>query len=180
MKQAYVDYLTDWAGEETRTIWEEKICGLGSPLMDADDDLKDIEKIIPEHWKSYLYKENGQRKKMILYTMNSSSFIDYKEKAVDKLKRVVDIFREIKNEVCLLWYWDTAMEATLQTTYPEYWIELQKIVQQYREEAWGIYEEELNYSIAVQLSDAYYGDGCKLSHEMTIAKKAVMVQNYDC
>lgn len=180
MKEAYVDYLTDWAGEETRTIWEEKICGLGSPLMDIDDNFEDIEGLTPEHWKPYLYKENGQRKKMILYTMNSSSFIDYKEKAVDKLKRVLDIFRESRDDICLLWYWDTSMEVTLQTTYPEYWKVFQQIRKQYRDENWGIYEEELDYTLTVSLSDAYYGDGCKISHEMTIAEKPVMLQNYDC
>lgn len=180
MKEAYVDYLTDWAGEETRSIWEEKICGVGSSLMDKEENPEDIEGLIPGSWKPYLYKENGQRKKVILYTMNSSSFIDYKEKAVDKLERVLDIFRESKDDVCLLWYWDTAMEATLQITYPEHWMEFQGIVQQYREEDWGIYEEELDYSMAIQLSDAYYGDGCKISHEMTKAEKPVMLQNYDC
>ena len=32
MKQAYVDYLTDWAGEETRDIWKEKIYNLSNSI----------------------------------------------------------------------------------------------------------------------------------------------------
>jgi len=180
MKEAYVEYLTDWAGEETRSLWEEKISGLGSPLMDMDDLQEDVEKLTPEEWKKYLYKADGRRKKMILYAINSSSFIDYKEKAVDKLRRVLDIFRESKDDICVLWYWDTAMEATLQTTYPEFWIEYQKIAARFKEEDWGIYEEDVDSKLAVQLSDAYYGDGCKISQAMVMAQKPVMLQNYDC
>lgn len=35
MKEVYVELLTEFAGEDTRQIWEEKILGLGSPLQDA-------------------------------------------------------------------------------------------------------------------------------------------------
>lgn len=34
MKEVYVELLTEFAGEDTRPIWEEKILGLGSPLYD--------------------------------------------------------------------------------------------------------------------------------------------------
>lgn len=180
MKEAYVEYLTDWAGEETRSLWEEKISGLGSPLMDVVDSSEEVEKNTPESWKKYLYKEDGRRKKMVLYAINSSSFIDYKEKAVRKLKNVLEIFKESKDDICLLWYWDTAMETTLQTTYPEFWDEYQKMVQQYKEEDWGIYEEDVDSKLAVLLSDAYYGDGCKISQAMVMAEKPVMLQNFDC
>lgn len=35
MKEVYVELLTEFAGEDTRGIWEEKILGLGSPAYDA-------------------------------------------------------------------------------------------------------------------------------------------------
>jgi len=180
MKQAYVDYLTDWAGEETRQLWEEKICGYGSPLMDLKDNRKEIEKEIPESWKTYLYKTSGDSKKVILYHISSASFIDYKEKAVDKLKRVLDIFKENKEEICPLWYWDVAMEETLIKDYPNMWKEFKQIVEQYKKEAWGIYNEQPSRKLMVRLSDAYYGDGSNVSQMMVMAEKPVMLQNYDC
>lgn len=180
MRQAYVDYLTDWAGEDTRGIWEEKICGFGSPLMDKQDDREEIENLLPESWKSCLYKENGERKKVILYSMSSASFIDYKEKAVDKLKRVLVIFKENKDDICLLWYWDVVMEETLKTNYPALWTEFCQIVQGYREEAWGIFEIEADRELMVRFSDAYYGDGSAVSQAMVMVKKPVMLENFEC
>ena len=36
MKEVYVELLTEFAGEDTRAIWEKKILGLGSPLYDME------------------------------------------------------------------------------------------------------------------------------------------------
>ena len=180
MKEAYVEYLTDWAGEETRSIWEEKICGLGSPLLDKEDNRDEIEKRIPENWKKYLYKANGERKKVILYNIPAGSFIDYKEKAIDKLQRVLEIFKENKDDICLFWYWDKSLESTLKEDYIHLWSQFLKIVEQYQEEAWGIYEEDVDKDLIVSLSDAYYGDGSVISQVMVMAEKPVMLQNYDC
>lgn len=180
MKEAYVEYLTDWAGKETRSIWEEKISGLGSPLMDCKDSSEEQEKNTPEEWKKYLYKADGKRKKTILFAINSSSFIDYKEKAIQKLKNVLNIFKESREDICLLWFWDTAMETTFQTTYPNLWTEYQGVVERFKEENWGIYVKDIDSKLAVLLSDAYYGDGCKVSQAMVMAQKPVMLQNFDC
>lgn len=180
VKQNYVDYLTDWAGEDTRALWEEKICGYGSTLMDLKDDSEKIEKDLPENWKMYLYKENEERKKVILYYISSASFIDYKEKAVDKLKRVLEIFKENKEEICLLWYWDVTMEETLKKEYPEFWKEFKNIAEQYKKEAWGIYDEHPNKELMVRLCDAYYGDGSAVSQMMVMEEKPVMLQNFEC
>ncbi|MCM1244675.1 MAG: LicD family protein [Roseburia sp.] len=35
MKDVYIELLSEFAGEDTRTVWEEKIQGIGSPLYDA-------------------------------------------------------------------------------------------------------------------------------------------------
>lgn len=35
MKEVYVELLTEFAGEDTRGMWEEKILGLGSPVWDG-------------------------------------------------------------------------------------------------------------------------------------------------
>ena len=180
MKQAYVDYLTDWAGEETRVLWEEKICGLGSPLMDLKDNEKVAEENIPEKWKHFLYKENEERKKVILYYVPMGSIIDYKQKAIDKLQRVLQIFEENSQDVCLLWYQDEIMEETLKSNYPDLWERLQEIVETYKKEAWGIYEREAEKEMLSRICDAYYGDGSVISQAMVMAEKPVMLQNYDC
>lgn len=180
MKEAYVEYLTEWAGEDTRSIWEEKISGQGSPLLDKEDDREEVERKIPQSWKRHLYKENGDRKKVILYNIPAGSFIDYKEKAVDKLYRVLEIFKENKDDVCLFWYWDKGLESTLKEDYPDLWNAFLNIVEKYKKEAWGIYEEVVDKDLIVSFGDAYYGDGSVISQAMVMAEKPVMLQNYDC
>ena len=107
-------------------------------------------------------------------------FIDYKEKAVDKLKRVLGIFKENRDDICLLWYWDAMPEETLKINYPMLWKEFEQLVRGYREEAWGIFETETNKEWMVRFSDAYYGDGSPVSQAMVMAGKPVMLQNFEC
>ena len=176
MKENYVEYLTEWAGEETRSIWEEKILGVGSPVMDAKEE---PEKIVPEEWKKYFYKEDGSMKKAVLYHVNASSFMDYKEKLTEKINNVLKIFKESRDDICLLWSWNTVMESTVETSCPELWKEFKQLVEQFKEEDWGIYAENITAEEVVSLTDAFYGDGCKLSQAMVMAEKPVMLQNYD-
>ena len=161
-------------------MWEEKISGLGSYLLDQIEDWEELEKLIPDRWKECMYRADGTRKKVILYIISSSSFIDYKQKAVDKLQKVLEIFKENRENICLLWYWDTTMEATLQMNYPEYWDAFQTIANDYKKQSWGIYEEIVDKNLLTRFSDAYYGDGCSISQAMVMAKKPVMLQNYYC
>ena len=178
MREMYIEYLTDWAGDETKSIWEEKII-VKNPLLETKEVSENISKEIPDQWKKYWYKENGCLKKVVLYHINASSFIDYKEKAVNKIKNVLEIFKEGKEDICLLLSWNTVMEQTVVTNYPNLWEEYQQIIREYTNEDWGIYVENITEEVAVSLCDAYYGDGCKVSQAMVMAEKPVMLQNFD-
>ena len=161
-----------------RSVWEEKILGIGSPLMDIKKDER-LERIIQEEWKKYFYKEDGSMKKAVLYHINASSFMDYKEKVIQKINNVLKIFKESKDDICLLWSWNTVMEQTVETSCPELWKEFKQLVKRFKEEGWGIYVENITAEEVISLTDAFYGDGCKLSQGMVMAEKPVMLQNYD-
>ena len=117
---------------------------------------------------------------MILYGVPVSSIIDYKQKAIDKLQRVLKIFKENSQDICLLWYQDRIMEDILKSNYPDLWEQLQEIVEKYKKDAWGIYEKEIDKEFISYVCDAYYGDGSVISQAMVMAEKPVMLQNYDC
>ena len=42
MKQSYVDYLSDWAGEDTRSMWEEKISGDGAWIYEEEPEAEHL------------------------------------------------------------------------------------------------------------------------------------------
>ena len=180
MKEAYVEYLTEWAGEDTRSLWEEKISGMGSPLMEQEDNREEILNALPEEWKTVLYKEDGSRKKILLYSISGSGFIERGLKATEKLETVLQLLKENSGEIMTIWYPNREIETALKLSYPDLWEVYSKIVAEYRKEGWGIYGENLDSETAVLISDAYYGDACALSQDMVIAEKPVMIQNFDC
>ena len=180
MKEAYVEYLTEWAGEDTRSIWEEKISGMGSPLMDKEDNKEEILDALPEEWKSVLYKEDGNWKKVLLYSISATGFVERGLKAAEKLQSVLQLLKENSEDIAMVWYSNKEIEAVLKLSHPDLWEAYYEIVEKYRKEGWGIYAENLDSVTAVLMSDAYYGDACALSQDMVIAEKPVMIQNFEC
>ena len=180
MKEAYVEYLTDWAGEDTRTLWEEKISGMGSPLMDKEDNKEEILNVLPEEWKVILRKEDGNWKKTLLYSISATGFVERGLKAAEKLQNVLQLLKENSGEIIMVWYPNKEIEAVLKVSHPDLWKAYSEIVEKYRKEGWGIYGEILDAETAVSISDAYYGDACALSQDMVIAEKPVMIQNFEC
>lgn len=178
MKQAYVRALTEFAGEESRPIWEKKILGLGSPKFDkVVEDATNF--VIPEEWKPVLYKADGSRKKVILYNTGLGALLEHKEAMLDKIESVFRIFKEYKEEVALLWRPHPLIQATIQSMRPQLWERYEKILGQYLEEGWGIYDDTADLDRAIKLSDGYYGDPSSVIQLCKRVKMPIMVQNVD-
>lgn len=178
MKGAYVKALTDFAGEDTKAVWEEKILGLGSPKFDRvlDDS---IEIQVPEEWKKVLYKEDGGRKKVVLYNIGLGSMLEHREAMLDKIENVLKIFQENQDKIALLWRPHPLIPATIQSMRPELWNRYEKIVKKYQDEGWGIYDDTTDLDRAIRLADAYYGDPSSVIQLCKKAGMPVMVQNVE-
>ena len=177
MKQQYVYILTDYFGEHTRPIWEKKILGLGSPKMDKvlgvlAEDIK-----IPEEWKHVLYNAEGNQRKTILYNTSVSALLKYEECMLDKMKDVLRIFEKNKREVALLWRPHPLMKSTIESMRPQLWEDYEKLVKEYREAGWGIYDDTTDLNRALELADVYYGDGSSLVQLCQEKGIPVMMQN---
>ena len=61
------------------------------------------EGIFPAEWKNLLIQANGHRKNIVLYTNDISDFIAYGEEALEKLKSVLRVFYEAKEQILLWW-----------------------------------------------------------------------------
>ena len=175
MKNAYVEYLTEWAGEDTKEIWEEKISSIETIL---GYEIKE-EAFIPEAWNEILIKKDGNRKNTILYTIHADSFAEYGMMAVTKLKTVLENSKKVADNMAFIWNGDKETETILQTSYPELWKEYQEIVEQYKKDGWGIYVEDGNVQMLTDLCNAFYGDECSLSQAMKDVKKSVVIQKFD-
>lgn len=178
MKQAYIRALVDAAGEETRPVWEKKILGIGSPKFDKV--LEDNDNIcVPEEWKKVLYHSDGRKKQVILYNTGLGALLEHGEAMLDKIENVLQAFKENQKEVALLWRPHPLIKATIKAMRPALWEKYEKIVERYREEGWGIYDDTPDLDRAIKLSDAYYGDP---SSVIQLCKKVglpAMIQNVD-
>lgn len=175
MKDVYVELLTEFAGEDTRLIWENKIRGLGSPVYDQKPLAKeDME--VPEEWLPVLQKTDGTWKKVILYSTSASALIRYGQTMIDKMRDVFRIFRENQDEIALLWRPDDYVQDVGESMDPKSLQKYNELVRKYWQEGWGIYDDSPDAERAVQLCDACYGDRGVVQNACRRQGKTVMME----
>lgn len=177
MRQVYINVMSRETGEHTRPYWEEKIIGTGSPKFDKILNTKVSDKDIPDEWKKIIYQSDGNRKKVVLYNTSVSTLLQYSGRYIQKIREVFETFYENRENVALLWRPHPLMKATMVSMRPDLWIEYQQLVEQYRQDAWGIYDDSANLDRAIALADAYYGDLSSVVQLCQKAKKPIMIQN---
>ena len=168
MKQSYVNYLSDWAGEDTRPQWEEKISGDGTWIYDEDTQTANLD--LPDDWKD---------KKVLLYYISGNGLMEHKEKMLRKMEDSLEIFREQSDKIHILWLQDDLLEERLQSRIPEVLQGYRKILQKYQGEDWLQIEPADREADTVKVADAFYGDGGKSAQHMKEASKPVMLQSVE-
>lgn len=186
MRQIYInEYIkaakeSGLSGEHTdRKKLEEKILGLGSPKLDKVHSTSKENLEIPDEWRRIIEKPDGTWKKIIFYNTSVSALLQSGEKMLEKMKSVFQTFKEQRDTVALLWRPHPLIENTIKSMRPQLWAEYGKLVQAYREEGWGIYDDTADMDRAVVLSDAYYGDQSSVVQVYQETGKPVMIQNVE-
>lgn len=182
MKQVYIKALLNAANdhsEAARKYWNDKILGLGSPKFDKVENTKKETVEIPQEWMKIIQKPDGSRKKIILYNTSVGALLQYNEQMLRKMKFVFSTFKENKNEVALLWRPHPLIKATVESMRPQLRAEYSKLVREYVEEGWGIYDDTANLNRAIEISDAYYGDGSSIVQLYQQTGKPIMMQNVE-
>lgn len=148
MRQVYVEKLTEFVGEDTREIWEEKVLGPGVPAQDAgasvdDDRVRQLQNcdLDRESCREQKVLETF-RKKRILYGISRGTCLENPEAAKRKYESNLRIFEQYKDQI----------EVT---------------ILHFPEEGLGTAEG----------FDAYYGDPMPVALEFMQAGKPVMIQN---
>ena len=179
MRKIYINVLTKECGEETRTHWEKTILGSGSPKFDKVQRTKQEELEIPDSWIEIIQKPDGKWKKVILYNTSVSALLEHQEQMLKKMKSVFHVFSKNRKEIVLLWRPHPLIEATISSMRPKLWVEYRKIVEEYKANGWGIYDDSPELDRAIALCDAYYGDPSSLVQLCKETDIPVMLQNID-
>ncbi len=180
MREVYIKVLTEFAGEETRHIWEDKILGLGSPKMDKVSSTKIEDIDIPDEWKQVMTKSDGSKKKVILYNTSVKALLTHKKQMLKKIESVLRTFEENKEEVTLLWRPHPLMRTTMESMCPELLELYEQIVQDYKTDGFGIFDESAELNRAIAVADAYYGDQSSVVKLCQEVGMPVMIQDVWC
>lgn len=183
MRQIYINEYIKAAENQkikvSRAELEKRFLGLGSPKLDKAASVRKEDVVIPQDWLRIIQKPDGTCKKVIFYNTSIGALLNSGEKMLAKMKFVFQIFRERKDEVALLWRPHPLIKDTIESMLPDLWEAYQNIVQQYKQEGWGIYDDTADLDRAIAISDAYYGDGSSVVQLCQTAGLPVMIQNVD-
>ena len=181
MRQAYVNVLTEFMSGQgrDRAYWEKKVLGLGSPKVDKVLSTRKEDLEIPEEWMRVIRKADGSWKKVIFYNTTVTALLQYNEQYLVKMRDVLRVFYENRDEVALLWRPHPLFGATIESMRVELGEAYRGIVAEYRSAGWGIYDDTADMDRAVCLSDGYYGDGSSVMWLYQETGKAVMIQDVE-
>lgn len=162
---------------------DEKFLPLGSPKFDKvrRTTREDAEKTLPEDWRQKIYRKDSsgavQRKKVLLYNTNVQALLDHQEQAIVKMKWVFEMLKK-DPKVVLWWRPHPLNDSTLEAMLPEIEKEYFSLIEAYKREGWGIYDDTPDLNRAIAVSDAYYGDGGSVPALFRETGKPIMFQNF--
>ncbi len=156
IKNRYIEKLTDWAG---------------------GDDIASVHNIRVRAPKE---KAKSKNEKRVLFRNTISSLAEFGLEDIDKIKRVLETFREQK-EVKLSWAPQELMSDIERFAGEKVTDEYKKVVEKYINEGWGefIENDEMLIPKLVDYSyfDAYYGDASEVATWFKEEKKPVMLMD---
>ena len=169
VRQAYLSVLEERHGRE---YWESRILALGSPKIDRVRSTTRENTPLPEEWKRII----GGRK-VVLYNTSISVQLDDSDVYLGKFRDTMEAFRR-NDKVAFWWRPHPLLMATIRAMCPEILGDYQQIVETYKKEGWGIYDDTEDMYRAIAWSDAFYGDGSSVAILYGMTGKPVLAQNY--
>ncbi|MCL2539055.1 MAG: hypothetical protein FWE66_01820, partial [Oscillospiraceae bacterium] len=150
---------------------EDKFVALGSPKFDKVLSSKRSDFTLPAEWERLT-----EGKKIILYNTTVSAILSGEAQYLKKLRWVFDVFRD-RSDVILWWRPHPLSGATYRSLRPQLQSEYEKIVEDFKREGFGIYDDSPELHRAIAYSDAYYGDASSLVALYRVTGKPIMIQN---
>lgn len=130
---------------------------------------------LSDAWKGMLMGMDGTRKKVILYVNDISEFIMYREKALNKLESVLQIFYEAREHILLWWRPCGQLVSALGLVDKGLAERYDVILKQYRSAGWGVCDESGDKQQALDVCDAYYGASNTLVRKIQGSGKPIMI-----
>lgn len=170
IRTTYIEALCEWAGEDTRSVWDHKIHVTNvTPVSENIN--------YPRAWEKHLLKEDGSTKKIILYHVETGSLAS-DNGILDKIERNLKIFEASKEDVMLIWKEHSETASQLPYINPLMYEKYTELVNTFKTMDFGLYLTDIKDG-ELSLIDAYYGDSGVIAHKFRNMNKPVMIQNVE-
>ena len=156
---------------------EKKFLPLDSPKFDKVLNTRCEITDLPENWQRIIQKPDGGRKKIVLYDLTILNLLNNNEQVLKKVENVFRLYREKQKEAVLLWRPHPLLLSTIDSMRPQLRDEYLLLVQQIQEEECGILPQTPAPTLAMALSDAYYGDCSSLLTTFRVTGKPMKMQD---
>lgn len=155
-------------------ISEDKFITLGSPKFDAIINAKREYYKLPDEWLRLI-----DNKKVVLYNTSVGAILQENEQYLNKLRHVLDVFRE-RDDIVVWWRPHPLIEETLTSMRPQLLDEYRSIVTEYKSGSKGnpvgILDNSADLHRSIAMSDAYFGDWSSLVTLYQKTGKPIMIQ----
>lgn len=168
IKDEYIKYYRKGMEEDAP---KNKFLALGSPKFDKVIHSDKIQNELTIQWK-----QRAGGRKIILYNTHLTTFLQYEEKAVEKIATVFQHFAG-RDDVLLLWRPHPLCKTTLKAMRPELYEAYVKLEKEYLEKNVGIFDESEDMYSAISVADGYYGDSSSMLSLFGVTGKPVCIQN---
>jgi len=148
----------------------DKFVALGSPKFDKAHNSKRDDFSMPSGWLELI-----EKKKVVFYNTSIAAILSDSERYLKQLRNALNTFRNNKN-VVLWWRPHPLSLTTYKSMRPHLAQAYSSIVSEYRNEAWGIYDDTPDLHRAIAYTDAYYGDGSSVTALYKVTGEPVMIQ----
>jgi len=155
-----------------------KFLATGSPKFDKVINSKVEEFILPDDWIALIRSKDGINKKIVLYNTTINAILKGNEKYIYKLKDVLNVFRK-RDDIVLWWRPHPLNEATYKSMRPHLLQAYIDIVDEYKNEGWGIYDDSPDLHRSIAMSSMYYGDRSSLVAMYQCTGKPILIQNIE-
>jgi hypothetical protein len=129
----------------------QKFIALGSPKFDCVVNTARSDYELPTEWQSLVHD-----KKTILYATSVKALLENADEFIEQAHSTIEILKN-KDDIVLWWRPHPLIIEALKSMRPAYANEYEQIVENYRSEKIGIYDDSADLHRAIAWSDAYYG-----------------------
>ena len=153
MAKACIDVMTSISGEETRSYWEKKFVGIGSPKVDKLLSVYKERAEIPDIWQDRL----NSAKRVVLYNSGVMAMLSGDcRKWLEKTKN--DLSFLAAEGITIIWRPHPLLQTTFEAMRPDLAEAYMGLVAWYKTNNIGIFDESSNVEIAIAISDFFTGD----------------------